>query len=213
MFNPTSFSMHYATTFGPQYPIGASTPSAKYVLNPPKTLKLDLILDGTGVANEGFTSLPGITTTSVPDQINAFLGICFHMVGKIHQPYFLKLTWGDAFKHGSGKNTGAFDCRLKAVDVNYTSFDRGGTPLRAELKTEFIEDVELRKRLNAEAKASPDLTHTRTVKEGDTLPLLCKDIYGSSQYYLRIAEVNNLDNFRELTPGQVLIFPPLAAPN
>ena len=55
---------------------------------------------------------------------------------------------------------------------------------------------------------SPDLTHRRVVKEGDTLPLLCREIYGAPAYYLRVAQVNGLDDFRILTPGQELFFPP-----
>ena len=47
------------------------------------------------------------------------------------------------------------------------------------------------------------------MKSGDTLPLLSKAMYGSSQYYLRVAQINNLDDFRNLTPGQAIIFPPL----
>ncbi len=34
-------------------------------------------------------------------------------------------------------------------------------------------------------------------------------IYGSSTYYLWVAQVNNLDDFRNLTPGQKIFFPPL----
>jgi nucleoid-associated protein YgaU len=48
------------------------------------------------------------------------------------------------------------------------------------------------------------------VKSGDTLPLLAKEIYGSSRYYLRLAQVNHIDDFRNLQPGQEIIFPPLA---
>jgi len=33
-------------------------------------------------------------------------------------------------------------------------------------------------------------------------------IYGSFKYYLQVAKVNNLKNFRDLIPGQKLIFPP-----
>ena len=45
-------------------------------------------------------------------------------------------------------------------------------------------------------------------KAGDTLPLLCREIYGSASCYLRVAQVNALDDFRNLTVGQELIFPP-----
>ena len=60
-----------------------------------------------------------------------------------------------------------------------------------------------------ENKTSPDLSHSRIVKSGDTLPLLSKEIYGSAVHYLRVAQANGLDNFRSLTPGQQIVFPPL----
>ena len=47
------------------------------------------------------------------------------------------------------------------------------------------------------------------MKSGDTLPLLCKEIYGSSAHYLRVAADNRLDDFRNLVPGQTLYFAPL----
>jgi hypothetical protein len=55
----------------------------------------------------------------------------------------------------------------------------------------------------------PDLTHIRKVKQGDTLPLMCYSIYGDPKYYLQVAEVNGLANFRQLKPGSDLFFPPL----
>jgi len=95
------------------------------------------------------------------------------------------------------------------VNVTYTSFNRDGTPLRAELDTRFISDAEAGKRLAEENKKSADLTHSRVVKSGDTLPLLTQAVYGSSAYYVRVAQVNQLDDFRNLTPGQKIFFPPL----
>jgi nucleoid-associated protein YgaU len=62
-----------------------------------------------------------------------------------------------------------------------------------------------------EAKSSPDLTHSRIVKAGDTLPLLSKEIYGTANHYLWIAQQNQLDDFRNLMPGQRLFFPPLVS--
>ena len=49
----------------------------------------------------------------------------------------------------------------------------------------------------------------RTVKAGDTLPLMCYRIYGDPKYYLDVAEVNHLGNFRVLIPGSALVFPPI----
>lgn len=60
-----------------------------------------------------------------------------------------------------------------------------------------------------ERNSSSDLTHYRTVKKGDTLPLMCYRIYGHSKYYWQIAKVNGLSNFRELQPDNELFFPPI----
>jgi nucleoid-associated protein YgaU len=103
-----------------------------------------------------------------------------------------------------------FPCRLLSVTIKYTSFDRDGTPLRAELAVQFIFDEEAERRTKGADQQSPDLTHSRVVRSGDTLPLLTKQIYGSSAAYLDVARFNGLDDFRRLTPGQELLFPPLA---
>ena len=58
-------------------------------------------------------------------------------------------------------------------------------------------------------KSSPDVTHVRTVREGDTLPLLCWEVYGSSTPYPRVAAFNRLGGFRDLVVGSQLVFPPL----
>ena len=58
-------------------------------------------------------------------------------------------------------------------------------------------------------KKSPDLTHKVVTREGDTLPLICYDIYGDSSYYLEVAKYNNIANFRNLIPGTTLYVPPI----
>ena len=51
--------------------------------------------------------------------------------------------------------------------------------------------------------------HLIEVKAGDTLPLLCYQIYQDCTYYIDVAKINNLTNFRDLKPGIKLQFPPL----
>ena len=202
MFNPASVSMRHENVFHKLQGINTSGRRAMYSHSRSEQLKLELVLDGTGVTDFGLASLVGLGSKSVADQIDDFLNLCFHMDGEIHEPKFLKIQWGE----GALKD---FDCRLQSVDISYTSFDRNGAPLRATLGTTFVEDPEPSKRIRQEGKSSPDLSHTRIVKSGDTLPLLSQEIYGSSEHYLRIAQVNDLDDFRNLTPGQEIIFPPL----
>jgi Contractile injection system tube protein len=202
MFNPESFSMKHVNDYGKLQALDTTGASARYWSSRPDGLALDLIFDGTGVGVYGASATGGPATPSVREQVDNFLKLCFDMDGDLHQPKFLKIQWGQ----GELKE---FDCRLESVDITYTSFDRGGSPLRAKLATKFIEDLDPSKRIRLENKKSPDMSRSRVVKAGDTLPLLCKKLYGDPGLYLFVARANALDDFRNLKPGQTLLFPPL----
>ena len=119
----------------------------------------------------------------------------------------------EAFKLVADMPTGSrqpsFDCRLSSVDIKYTSFDREGSPTGAELDIVLIEDIADALRVREDNFQSPDVTHFRVVKAGDTLPLLSNSVYGDPSYYLTVAQFNGLDDFRNLQAGQKLYFPPL----
>ena len=198
MFNPESFKQTYEIVYGRGQGLNSSDRTAVYTRSRPSDLNINLLLDGTGVHEMGILQFGAQPT--VPERVREFLEITFEMNGDIHEPNYLVVEWGDL----------SFSCRLGSVDVTYTSFDKDGKALRAELNVTLYSDVEVEKRLRQENKTSPDLTHTRLVKSGDTLPLLTKEIYGNSIHYLFVAEHNKLDDFRNLTPGQELFFPPFA---
>lgn len=202
MYNPTSVTMSHQNVFEDLQGINTFGREASYSHSLSESLTVDLVIDGSGVSDFALTRLIGRGAKTVSEQIDAFLELTFVMSGKIHQPKFLRLMWGDGVLK-------AFDCRLDRVDIKYTSFARSGAPLRAELNVVFIADVEETKRNSKIGKSSPDLSHTRVVRSGDTLPLLCQEIYGSPAHYIRVARYNRLNDFRDLTPGQALIFPPL----
>ena len=93
--------------------------------------------------------------------------------------------------------------------INLKLFKPDGTPIRAIATVKFKSSIEEQKRAAKENKSSPDLTHSRVVKQGDTLPLMCYSIYGDPKYYLQVAQVNGIGNFRQLIPGTSLFFPPI----
>lgn len=132
---------------------------------------------------------------SVQQRVEQFLNTCYRVVEKLHRPNKLHIHWGIIDFFGW----------LQSVQIHYTLFDQKGIPLRAELECQFIGATDQ----GMVQLSSPDLTHVREVRAGDTLPLLAKEIYGSSRYYLLIADANGLDDFRNLQPGTVLHFPPL----
>jgi hypothetical protein len=195
MFNPGSLKRAFVIEYGSRQGYNSTSKKLNYTRSGPSELKLTLLLDGTGVDESAVNDQTG--GQNVSDRIKKFLNLTFQMNGKIHEPNYLSVRWGDL----------NFQCRLQSLDITYNNFDRDGTALRAELEIVLISDVEVKKRLTEENKSSPDLSHRRVVRSGDTLPLLTKEIYGSSASYLLVAQANGLDDFRNLVPGQELIFP------
>ena len=199
-FNPESLSRHYEATFQRTQGLGVNSRRAGWIRSEPSSLSVQLVFDGTGVTTMPIL-MPWLRKT-VATRITEFLDHCYATESTTHEPLYLTLTWGDG-PLGEG-----FDCRLKSVDINYTNFNRDGSPQRAVLSCTFVEALDPAKVAAGARLSSPDLTHRRVVKAGDTLPLLCIEIYGAASHYLRVAQVNGLDDFRELVPGTELVFPP-----
>ena len=195
--------LKYTNIFQKKQGINTSGSSAKYALSKPQELSLKLIIDDTGVADYGLYGFAGAALIGklsgkkdVYKQVQRFLKLTTEMNGEIHEPNPLKVEWGDL----------VFDCRLQSVNVNYTLFNRSGQPIRAELDVVFIGDLKDSKRVRKEKKSSPDLTHVRTVKSGDTLPLMTQEIYGDPSYYIQVARINNLNHIRTLKVGTHIRF-------
>jgi len=197
MFNPESLTQGFEVLYGKNQAIGSSAKPQRYANSIPSGLSLTLILDGSGTTEMGIARL--LPQASVSQRIEDFLKVAFKLTKEIHEPNYLVLEWGDI----------VFNCRLGSLNIRYTSFARDGTPLRAELDIRLVSDESPKDIPKMERRESPDVSHGRVVKSGDTLPMLSKEIYGSSSYYLLIAQANGLDDIRQLTPGQRLVFPPL----
>lgn len=151
-----------------------------------ETMDLDFYLDATGVL-EG-------SPAYVDDLIEELNATIYHYVGDNHKPNYLYIEYGSF----------SFRCMMTAYNVDYTLFDINGMALRAKVHLALTHFKEL-----GEQKSSPDMSHSFTIREGDSLPLLSKQVYGKMDYYLQVAEHNGLTNFRELEVGSVIEFPPL----
>ncbi|MBI3238190.1 MAG: LysM peptidoglycan-binding domain-containing protein [Flavobacteriia bacterium] len=191
---PERYSFSTKVVSQVQQPVNNTKDDSKFEKVTPQQLDLDILFDRTGV-------VPGYEAKAakVEEDIAAFKKVILGYDGDIHKPYYLRISWG----------TLVFECILSELNVEYKLFKPNGDVLRAVAKAKFTEFSEAEKTAAEQNKKSPDLTHKRTVKEGDTLPLMTYRIYGDSKYYLHVAKVNGLANFRRLTPGQQLWFPPL----
>jgi LysM repeat protein len=203
-FNPETISLRHENAFQASQASPSSSAQARFSHGRSRVLQVTLIFDSIDLGAYGLTQLFAAKALTVTQSVDLFQRLCYQVNSESHEPSYLRIVWS---KGVFGPN---FDCRLKSVDVNNTIFDADGSPLHAELTTQFLEDLDPKKKSARDNLLSPDLTHRRTVKAGDTLPLLCRDVYGNAQHYLKVAEVNGLDDFRVLTPGQELLFPPYA---
>lgn len=195
--NPASYSHLYEIRYNQVQAQGSPEGSPVYNRTPSDIVTFQLVFDGTGVVPSVLPGVVPYTADGITKQIAKFKALVFSYNGNIHSPNYLLLSWG----------TLLFRCRLQNFKVNYTLFKPDGTPLRARVDVTvkgYNDEETIALRAN---KSSPDLSHVLTVKAGDTLPLMCYGIYGTSTPYIKIAEVNGLTDFRKLRPGQQLLFP------
>lgn len=154
-----------------------------------------MILDGTDktAPSEGDTGEP------VGKQIKSLTDTIYKYQGSIHKPYYVEVIW----------NRFQFYGNCKSMNVDYTLFDRQGLPLLAEVDLSFmiLRDPEQAHKVGM--TSSPDMTHVHTFKAGDNLTSICDDIYDDPSYYIQIAQLNKISNFRNIKPGTKVIFPPL----
>ena len=191
MLNPGSWQHKQSICYAKNRAQGKSKNDPRFRSVGEDSLDFDFIIDGTGVT--------GPVEPGVRDQIGALEKIIYEYSGKDHQPRVVRLLWG----------TLLFNGRLNSISVDYTLFKPDGDPLRARVALSFKGFMDAKEAALRAKRSSPDLSHLILVKAGDTLPLLCKQVYDDGSYYPEVARYNDLTDFRVLEPGMRLAFPPL----
>jgi len=192
LINPEKYAEQRTVEYSKQQAQGEPGTSVRYTKSLPANISFDLIFDATGVVDPKRTDLA--------KEIKQFKDLTYEYNGSIHGTNYLKLSWGSNL---------TFQCRLESLSLEYTLFAPSGNPLRATAKVSFVEYQNPTQIQNEAQKSSPDMTHLITVVAGDTLPALCYQVYGSTEYFTQVAQYNKLYNYRNLTPGATLQFPPL----
>ncbi len=192
LMNPDKYTLDYKVEFADGQGQGTSGRQERFTMKPPEEMSFEFLFDNTGI-------IDGNPTDDIAQQVLDFKEFLIGVDSQSHEPRHFKLGWG----------TFLFKGRCSGLNITYKMFKPDGTPIRAICKATFKGSVEEGLRIAQDNLQSPDLTHYRTIRKGETLPLLCYRIYGHSKYYMEIARVNNLVNFRQLIPGDRLIFPPI----
>lgn len=188
--NPNEITLSYEMEYDSAQGAGTTNSRMNFKKVKPGDMSLTFFIDGTGANG---------TQIDVQEKIEQFQTVTGYN-GNIHRPNYLKVMWGKLqIKR----------CVLKSASIVYKLFKPSGIPLRAVITANFADNSDDQTRIAIAQDQSPDLTHLRLIRAGDTLPALCYEIYGDPAYYLEVARVNQIDHFRNLTPGINLIFPRL----
>ncbi|MGD1841162.1 MAG: LysM peptidoglycan-binding domain-containing protein [Thermonemataceae bacterium] len=165
----------------------------KYHFTQPERISLNIFLDSTGEYNDDFS-------LSVYERIQRFKTVTYLQNDELHEPNTVNIYFGEV---------SFTSCRLENSTVTYKKVSREGIVRSAVIAATFSSIPSLTAEENATRQSSPDLTHIRVVKAGDTLPLMCDEIYGDPSMYLAVAKANNIVNFRSLEEGDEIVFPPI----
>jgi len=194
LINPEGYALSYKLKFTDSAQgQGTSGQQLKYEYTEPEEITFEFLFDNTGI-------IDGKPRASVADDLKRFKKVVIDYKGDSHEPRHFKLVWGE---------NSIFKGRVTELSINYKLFRPDGTPIRAVATVRFKSSIEEQIRAARENNSSPDLTHIRKVKAGDTLPLMCYRIYGDPKYYLQVAAANGLSGFRSLKPGTDIYFPPI----
>lgn len=188
--NPSEITLSYEAEYDSAQGSGTTGSRMSFKQMKPGELALTLFLDGTGASGRPL---------DVQQKIEEFQTVTGYN-GDIHRPNYLKAMWG---------TLQVKRCVLKSASITYKLFRPDGVPLRAVIAASFSDNSDDTTRVALAQDQSPDLTHRRILKAGDNLPLLCNEIYGDPRLYLRVAQANDIDDFRNIAPGTAVFFPPL----
>jgi hypothetical protein len=188
--NPNEITLAYELEWDAAQASGTTGSRMNFKKMKPGDLSLTFFLDGTGANGNAI---------DVQEKVEEFQTVTGYN-GTIHRPNYLKVTWG---------TLQVKRCVLKSASIAYKLFKPDGVPLRAVITATFSDNSDDQTRVALAQDQSPDLTHVRLAKAGDSLPAMCFQIYGDPRYYLEVARANRIDNFRKLTPGTKVFFPPL----
>ena len=193
LVNPENYSVETKMEMQEGQGQGTSAAQQRFTMKLPEEFAFEFLFDNTGI-------IDGNPKSDITEDLDNLKELLIKYDGDIHEPRHLKLIWG----------TFLFRGRVSSINVQYKLFNPDGSPIRALVKVTVKQSEEENRRTAEENRQSPDLTHIRTVKLGDTLPWLCYKIYGDHKYYLQVAKVNAIVNFRKLKVGSQIYFPPIA---
>lgn len=193
LINPESYAIDIKYEFENAQGQGTTGGQQQFKVKYPEEMSFEFLFDNTGI-------IDGNPRENIATELENFRKFLMDYDGSVHEPRFFKFVWG----------TDLFKGRCSALNINFKLFNPDGAPIRALCKVSLKQATEEELRVLQQQDSSPDLTHYRVVKKGDSLPAMCYHIYGDPKYYIQVAMQNRLVSFRNLEVGQEIFFPPIS---
>lgn len=201
LFNPTEYSFERTNTYKATTVPGLGSPLLQFVNGECDQLSMELFLDDY-TDPEGPTSRNQKQQDPVARRI-ADISSLLQIDRDLHAPPPVRFNWGPM----------EFTAVIEKLGRKVTMFHPDGTPARATLSVSFKEYRTLRTQLEEPRRESADRTKRRVVVGGEQLWLIAAREYDDPAEWRRIAAANDLDDPREIEPGDWLLIPPIEIAN
>ena len=186
LFNPTDLSVdagsHYASMPVP----GLSMPILQYIRGESQVLNLELFLDRTDQGGDVQADIDNLLLLVTIDS-------------ELHSPPVVDFAW----------STFRFTGVVTSLRRKMTLFAEDGRPLRARLTLSLKSYKSAEVQLRELKLSSPDRSHARVLREGETLAHVAYDVYGDPRHWRPIAAANGIRRPRFIPPGTPLWIPAL----
>src|SRR5208282_525995 len=201
LFNPEKYTASRGVQYAEIAIPGLDAPVVQFIRGQSEKVTLELFFDTT---DQG-TIDPVTDVRTLTSQVYGLMRV----QSDTHAPPRLIVAWGDGGKlFNYGGMTSPW-CVLESVSQEFTLFSPAGVPLRAKLNVSFRDAWTIDEQLQETPRYSSHVTKYVQVKQGQTLSEIAWQQYNDPTQWRPIAEANNLDNPRLLTPGTVLEIPSL----
>ena len=201
LFNPTEYSFERSNSYKATAVPGLGSPLLQFVNGESDHLSIDLFLDDY-TDPKGPTSLLQKEKNPVSKRL-ADISKLLEIDRDLHAPPPVRFNWGPM----------EFTAVIEKLGRKVTMFHPDGTPARATLSVSFKEYRTLRKQLEEPRRESADKTKRRVVVGRERLWFIAAREYDDPSEWTRIAAINDLDDPREIEPGDWLLVPPMENPN
>jgi nucleoid-associated protein YgaU len=195
MFNPNKLGVTRSVQWQNQQAAKRDNPEMQFTGSDPVTLTIDLLFD-TYDTPETESEKQSVRTVYIRKLLHL---TTVEQHGDKHRPPVCRLKWGD---QGI-----IFDGVLQQLQVQYTMFTAGGTPVRATANCTFKQWVSNSKDLQNQDLLSSDVAKIWVVRRGQSLATIAAAEYGDPRVWRIIADANGIDNPLGLAPGTRLLLP------